>query len=107
MESFGEYIKRLRIENGFNQTELAAKVGLDTGGLSKIENGKKDLKEGKLILFAEALGVTTDELKNQFFSEKFAEYCFKYKCPETVFVLAEQKTKYFKTTKVKQAKLKF
>ena len=105
MESFGEYIRRLRTEKGFNQTELAAKVGLDSGGLSKIENGKKGLKEDKLNLFAKALEVTLDDIKKQFFSEKFAEDCYKYKCPETVFQLAEEKTKYFKAKKVKQAKL--
>jgi transcriptional regulator with XRE-family HTH domain len=36
MESFGDYIRRLRTENGLNQTELAAKIGLDSGGLSKV-----------------------------------------------------------------------
>ena len=107
MESFGGYIKRHRIEKGLNQTELAAKVGLDSGGLSKIENGKKGLKEDKLILFAKALNIHIEDLKKQFFSEKFAEDCFKYKCPESVFQLAEEKAKYYKTTKVKQGNLKF
>ena len=107
MESFGDYIRRLRAEKGLNQTELAAKVGLDSGGLSKIENGKKGLKEDKLVLFAKALGVPLEDLKKQFFSEKFAEDCYKYKCPETVFQLAEEKAKYYKATKVKQGNLKF
>lgn len=107
MESFGEYIRRLRIEKGLNQTELAAKVGLDSGGLSKIENGKKGLKEDKLNLFAKALGVTLEDLKKQFFSEKFAKDCFKYECPVTVFELAEQKIQYIKSKKVKQGKLNF
>ncbi len=107
MESFGNYIRRHRTEKGLNQTELAAKVGLDSGGLSKIENGKKGLKEDKLHLFAKALGVQLEEIKKQFFSEKFAEDCFKYKCPETVFQLAEEKAKYYKSTKVKQGNFKF
>jgi DNA-binding XRE family transcriptional regulator len=33
IESFGDYIRRLRICNGLNQTELAAKVGLDSGAI--------------------------------------------------------------------------
>lgn len=107
MESFGEYIRRLRTEKGLNQTELAAKVGLDSGGLSKIENGKKGLKEDKLALFAKALGVQLEDIKKQFFSEKFAEDCYKYKCPDTVFQLAEEKAKYYKSTKIKQGILKF
>lgn len=107
MESFGEYIRRLRNEKGLNQTQLAAKIGLDSGGLSKIETGKKDLKEDKLNLLAEFLGVSIEEIKKQYFSEKFAEDCYKYKCPDTVFELAEEKVRYIKSVKVKQGKLNF
>ena len=99
MESFGGYIKRLRMEKGLNQTELAAKIGLDSGGLSKVENGKKDLKEDKLQLLATALEIDISDLKKQYFSEKFAEDCFKYACPDSVFQLAEQKVKHYKSEK--------
>lgn len=102
MESFGGYIRRLRTEKGLNQTELAAKIGLDSGGLSKVENGKKELKEVKLELLAKALKADISDVKKQYFSEKFAEDCFKYKCPETVFELAEKKAKYYKSVKIKQ-----
>lgn len=105
MESFGDYIRRLRIEKGLNQTELAAKVGLDSGGLSKVENGKKELKESKLQLLAKALKIDIADIKKQYFSEKFAEDCFKYKCPDTVFQLAEEKAKYYKSVKAKQGSL--
>jgi transcriptional regulator with XRE-family HTH domain len=105
MESFGEYIRRLRTEKGLNQTELAAKIGLDSGGLSKVENGKKELKEARLELLAKALRVDVADMKKQYFSEKFAEDCFKYKCPDTVFQLAEKKAKYYKSIKVKQGTL--
>lgn len=107
MERFGEYIRKLRIEKGLNQTQLAAKIGLDSGGLSKIETGKKDLKEDKLTLMAEVFEVSIEEIKTQYFSEKFAKDCFKYKCPETVFQLAEQKVKYIKNINTKQAQIKF
>ncbi|MFA5782134.1 MAG: helix-turn-helix transcriptional regulator [Bacteroidales bacterium] len=107
MERFGEYIRRLRTENGLNQTQLAAKIGLDSGGLSKIETGKKDLKERKLALLAKIFGISIEEIKKQYFSEKFAEDCYKYKCPDTVFELAEQKVKYIKNVKAKQGKLNF
>jgi transcriptional regulator with XRE-family HTH domain len=105
MESFGDYIRRLRTEKGLNQTELAAKIGLDSGGLSKVENGKKELKESKLQLLAKALKIDVTDIKKQYFSEKFAEDCFKYKCPDTVFQLAEEKAKYYKSVKTKQASL--
>lgn len=107
MERFGEFIKRLRIEKGFNQTQLAAKIGLDSGGLSKVETGKKDLKEEKLPLLAKVFSISIEELKKQYFSEKFAETCFNYKCPDSVFELAEEKVKYIRNAKVKQGKLNF
>ncbi|OKS84623.1 helix-turn-helix domain-containing protein [Mucilaginibacter polytrichastri] len=105
MESFGGYIKRLRIIHGLNQTELAAKVGLDSGGLSKVENGRKILKENKLKSLAKALEVDITELTIEYLSQKFAEDCFKYQCPESVFQLAQEKAKYYKSTKVKQGNL--
>ncbi|MCA1920226.1 MAG: helix-turn-helix domain-containing protein [Flavobacterium piscis] len=105
MESFGEYIRRHRIEQGLNQTELAAKIGLDSGGLSKVENGKKEIKENKLELLAKALNISIKELKEQYLSEKFAETCYEYNCSENVFQLAEKKVRYYKTTKIKQGKL--
>ena len=107
MERFGEYIRRLRIEMRLNQTQLAAKIGLDSGGLSKIETGKKDLKEEKLVLIAEIFGISQEEIKKQYFSEKFAEECFKYKCPDTVFELAEQKVKYIISVNSEQSILNF
>ena len=102
MESFGNYIRRLRMEQGLNQTELAAKIGLDSGGLSKVENGKKELKEVKLELLAKALKADLADIKEQYLSEKFAVDCFIYKCSETVFQLAEKKAKYYKSLKTKQ-----
>ncbi|MBB6273562.1 transcriptional regulator with XRE-family HTH domain [Pedobacter cryoconitis] len=105
MESFGHYIRRLRIDSGLNQTQLAAKIGLDSAGLSKIENSKKELKATKLLILSKALKVDVEELKEQYLSQKFAEDCFKYKCSESVFKLAEEKARYYKSVKVKQGNL--
>lgn len=107
MDKFGEYIRKLRIKSGLNQTQLAAKVGLDSGGLSKIETGKKDLKEDKLVLLAEVFEISNEEIKTQYFSDKFAKDCLKYKCPEAVFQLAEQKLNYIKSKNTKQTQIKF
>lgn len=107
IESFGEYVRRLRIEKGLNQTELAAKVKLDSAGLSKVENGKKALKEDKLILLSDALQIDLDQIKEQYFSEKFAGDCYLHHCPETVFKLAEEKSRYYKSINVEQVKLNF
>ena len=52
-ETFGEYIKRLRTENGFTLTQLAAKLDLDSANLSKIENNKREFDERRLTLLSE------------------------------------------------------
>lgn len=108
IESFGSYIRRLRAEKGLNQTELAAKVKLDSGSMSKVENDKKHLCEEKLILLAKALHIDTEIMKKQYLSDQFAKESVKYKVeePQAVYELAETKTKYYNNTSVKQGTLK-
>lgn len=47
-ENFGEYIRKLRTENGLTLTQLGAKLGIDSGALSKIENSNHDFNEKRL-----------------------------------------------------------
>lgn len=37
---FGEYVRRKRIENGFSQTELAARLGNNYQNISRLERGE-------------------------------------------------------------------
>lgn len=54
----GEKIKRRRIELGWSQRELAARIKYkDHSTVAKIENGKVDLPQSKIVKFAEVLGV--------------------------------------------------
>jgi len=101
MKNFGEYIKHLRLKKGLNQTELAAQVKLDSGGLSKVENGKKRLNLEKLVLLSKALNISEVEMKKQYLSDLFALRVIKYGVPNDVFNLAEEKTKYFKGRNIK------
>ena len=49
--SFGEYIRKLRTENGMTLTQLAAQLELDSANLSKIENGKREFDEKRCRIF--------------------------------------------------------
>lgn len=62
---FGEYVKTLRLEYGLTLRELARKVGMDVGNLSKIERGVLNPPQKPEILdqLADAIGVTKDERK--------------------------------------------
>ncbi len=54
----GEKIKQRRIELGWSQRELAARIKYkDHSTVAKIENGKVDLPQSKIVKFAEVLGV--------------------------------------------------
>lgn len=56
-------IKQLRLEKGWSQTELAKRTGYsDKSMIAKIENGKVDLSQTKVVEFANALGTTPSEL---------------------------------------------
>ena len=57
-------IKRLRLIRGMSQQELAEKVGVRLLTISRIERGETRFNMKRLPKFAEALGVTKEELLN-------------------------------------------
>lgn len=60
MSTIYERIRARRIELGFTVEELAKKMGYkDKSSISKIENGKADIPQSKVIAFARALNTTT------------------------------------------------
>ena len=59
MNDIGKNIRRLREERGLTQEELAIRIGYQTRtAINKIELGMRDLPQSKIVLCAEALGVT-------------------------------------------------
>ncbi|MDX2172973.1 MAG: helix-turn-helix transcriptional regulator [Bacteroidota bacterium] len=106
-ETFGEFIKKLRTENGFTLTQLGAKINIDSGALSKIENGKKRLDEKTLPKLAKIFKLNLEEIRDEFFSERIAYEIYENKCSEKVLQLAEQKIKFIRTKNTKQGSLGF
>lgn len=96
-ETFGEYIKRLRTENGFTLTQLAAKLDLDSANLSKIENNKREFDERRLTLLSEVFNLDISKLRTEFFSDFIAKKIYKNNCDEQTLVLAEEKVAYLKS----------
>ena len=96
-ETFGEYIKRLRTENGFTLTQLAAKLDLDSANLSKIENNKREFDERRLPLLSEVFNLDISKLRTEFFSDFIAKKIYKNNCDEQTLVLAEEKVAYLKS----------
>ena len=105
-ETFGEYIRILRTSKGLTLTQLAAKLDMDSANLSKVENNKREFDEKRIIKLAEIFELILQELRNEYYSEKFAKKIYENNCSNDVLYLAEQKVEYIKARKVKQGKLK-
>ena len=64
--TFGEYIKKLRTNNGLTLTQLAFQLDLDSANLSKIENGKREFDEKRLDKLATAFNLDINQLKVEY-----------------------------------------
>ena len=105
--NFGEYIRKLRTQNNFTLTQLGAKLGIDSGALSKIETGKKDFDERCLEKLASTFELDIEELKTEYFGDQFAKKMYQYNCSPKTLIVAEEKMNYLKNINVKQGKIRF
>ena len=105
--SFGEYIRKLRTENGMTLTQLAAQLELDSANLSKIENGKREFDEKRLEKLATVFSLKLNDIKTEFFSDLFAKKIYENNCSMETLTVAEEKVNYLKSKNVKQGEIKF
>jgi HTH-type transcriptional regulator, competence development regulator len=105
--SFGEYIRKLRTENGMTLTQLAAQLELDSANLSKIENGKREFDEKRLEKLATVFSLKLDDIKTEFFSDLFAKKIYENNYSMETLMVAEEKVNYLKSKNLKQAEIKF
>ena len=105
--NFGEYIRKLRTENGLTLTQLGAKLGIDSGALSKIETGKKEFDEKCLDNLANAFNLDIEKLKVEYFGDQFAKKMYAYNCSTETLIVAEEKVNYLKSVNVKQSEIEF
>jgi len=85
----------------------SCKIKIDSAGLSKIETGHKKMKPETLPLVAEVFSLEIDKLKEQYYGEEIAQRLYKYNCPETALIVAEERVKYIKQRSAKQGSLNF
>lgn len=104
-ESFGRYIRTLRKSKDYTLTQLAAKLNMDSANLSKVETGKREFDEKRLMLLAQEFDLDIGSLKDEYFSEVIAKTLYINQCSEKVLELAEEKIKYMKQKNTKQTKL--
>ncbi len=105
--NFGEYIRKLRTESGMTLTQLAAKLELDSANLSKIETGKREFDEKRLVKLAIIFNLKQDDIKTEFFSDLFAKKIYENNCSIETLMVAEEKVNYLKNKNAKQLEIKF
>jgi len=99
-DTFGNYIRELRTKKGLTLTQLGALLGIDSGALSKIENGKRQLDEKILPTLAKVFNLNLKQLKNEFISEQIAYKIYRNDCSFEVLKLAEKKVKYYRQRQI-------
>jgi len=62
VEKIGSTLKKLREAKGIGLREMAIELDVDHSWLSKIENGKKDIKVVTLVKLAKALDVKASSI---------------------------------------------
>lgn len=107
MTSFGKFIKKEREKKGWSQTELGARIKINTPLVSRIENDKKTLAFDKVKLLTDAFEIDYQKVKDLYFADRTAKAAYKYKCSDAVFTLAEQQFEYHKAINSVQGKLNF
>lgn len=61
--SIGQRIKFRRMELGWSQRDLAAKMGYNNNStIARIESGKVDIPQSRIVKFSEVLGVSIGHL---------------------------------------------
>lgn len=62
LDAFAERLKRLLVQHGMTQTELATRTGIDRVDLNRMANGKREPKPGELAWLSKVFGVKPEEL---------------------------------------------
>lgn len=98
-ETFGQYIKELRIQKGFTLIQLATKLNMDSANLSKVENGKREFDIKRLPKLCKLFQLNKVEMEKELISERFAKSVCEKKIDSTIFELARKKTSLFSQKK--------
>lgn len=105
--SFGSFVKTEREKREWTQTEFGAKIGINSSAVSRIENGSQKFSKLKLKLLSELFQTDLQTVTDLFFADKFAKEAFKYNCSESIFLFAENASKYLRNTNSKQGEFNF
>ena len=62
--------------------------------MSKIENGKRDFDEKRLIKLSKIFDLSLEELKDEYITDQIAKKIYETNCSKRLLKLAEEKAEY-------------
>jgi broad specificity phosphatase PhoE/plasmid maintenance system antidote protein VapI len=72
-EQIGKKIKKLRVNKGFSQEEIASRLHIPRPSVSQIEHGKRDISVIELARLSEVFSLSPDEIIKTPFNEKTSD----------------------------------
>lgn len=97
METFGEYIRQLRVNAGLPIRKIAQQLDIDSTLLGKIERDERPANKDVIAGIAKIFNENEQDLKKRFLSDKIAYKVIEENLDIDVLRVAEQKIEYLKT----------
>jgi transcriptional regulator with XRE-family HTH domain len=97
METFGEYIRQLRINAGLPIRKIAAQLDIDSSLLGRIERNERHANKEIIAEIAKIFDQDTEDLMQRFLSDQIAYKILDENADIKVLKIAEQKIKYLKS----------
>ena len=97
METFGEYIRQLRINVGLPLRKIAAQLDIDPSILGRIERNERKANKELIAKMATIYSQNEKDLSDRFLSDCIAYKIIEENADINVLKVAEQKVKYLKS----------
>lgn len=99
METFGEYIRQLRISANLPIRKIAAQLDIDATLLGKIERDERPANKKLIAGIAKIFNQNEQDLTKRFLSDRIAYKILNENADIDVLKVAEQKVEYLKSKK--------
>ena len=99
--SFGEYLRKLRLDDSLPLRKIAALLDIDTSMLAKIERNERYPTKALIKKMAAVFKLDEQKLLIEFLSDKIAYQVLEEEDGLKALKMAEQKVKYLKKKKTK------
>jgi transcriptional regulator with XRE-family HTH domain len=97
METFGEYIRQLRVEAGLPIRKIAAQLDIDSSLLGRIERDERQPNKEIITSIAKIFNQDAQDLMQRFLSDQIAYKILDENADIEVLKVAEQKIEYLKS----------